>query len=117
MLISKLRLYRHLMETATILNSAAMTLSMEKKLKEKIALIDRGGCFFDQKAREAEDVGAIAVIICNFDPAPNGMTASGTVTEPTIPVLMIGSNDCAQIKAQLPNGVIGKIKNSRRKPC
>lgn len=81
-----------------------------EELEGKIAMIDRGGCFFDQKARNAEDAGAVAVLICNFDPSPQGMTGSGTVAAPTIPVLMLGSNDCALIKAQLSTGVIGKIK-------
>ena len=79
-------------------------------LDGKIALIDRGGCFFDYKVRNAEDNGAIAVIICNFAPTTQGMGPSGTVTEPTIPSISIGSTDCAQIRAFAGRGLIGRIK-------
>ena len=80
------------------------------EIEGKIALIDRGGCFFDYKVRNAEDNGAIAVVICNFAPSPIGMAASGTVTEPTIPVVMLGSDDCAKIRTFIGGGLIGKFK-------
>ncbi|CAL6314061.1 unnamed protein product [Bathycoccus prasinos] len=40
----------------------------------KIAMIDRGLCFFEQKTANAEEAGAIAVIICNFEDSAMGMT-------------------------------------------
>jgi uncharacterized repeat protein (TIGR01451 family) len=79
-------------------------------IEGKIALVDRGGCFFDQKVRNCEDAGAIAVIICNFAPGNIGMAGSGTVTEPTIPAIMIGGNDCARIRAFAGRGLVGRIK-------
>ena len=35
------------------------------ELNGKIALIDRGSCFFEEKVRNAQEGGAIAAIICN----------------------------------------------------
>lgn len=80
-------------------------------IEGKIAMIDRGGCFFDLKVSNAEEQGAVAVIICNFNPATIGMAASGTVASPTIPAISLGVGDCAQIKAQLALGpVTARIK-------
>lgn len=76
----------------------------------KIAMIDRGGCFFDLKVTNAERAGAIAVIICNFDRSPAGMAASGTLPDPGIPSIMLGSADCATIRTYINEGVVGHIK-------
>ena len=44
----------------------------------KIALIDRGGCFFQDKVLNAQAYGAIGVIVCNFEEDPITMGAAGT---------------------------------------
>ncbi len=66
-----------------------------------IALIDRGTCEFGAKSLNAQNAGAIAVIICNN-------AAGGTITmgpgaqggSVTIPAQMISQADCATIRAQ-----------------
>jgi len=80
-------------------------------IKDKIALVDRGGCAFDRKVKNCEEAGAVAVIICNFAPDIIGMGASGEVIEPKIPSFMINSIDCATIKAKLSGGVVATIKS------
>ncbi|KAI9320106.1 peptidase S8/S53 domain-containing protein [Dichotomocladium elegans] len=51
-----------------------------KNLSGKVALIARGGCYFHQKMRNAQEAGAIAVLFYNN--APGLVTPS--VTDPTI---------------------------------
>ena len=80
------------------------------EIEGKIALIDRGGCFFDQKAINCQNAGAIAVIICNFDPNPMGMAASGTQPNPDIPTISLGAQSCDKIKVWAGRGLIGRIK-------
>ncbi len=70
-----------------------------------IALIDRGTCGFQIKAVNAQNAGAIGLIIANNaagDPNFIGMAATGT-TQINIPVVMISQADRNTIVAQLPN--------------
>ena len=68
----------------------------------KIALIDRGTCGFSVKVKNAEDNGAIAVIVGNnaggTTVQPMGPTAG---FNPTIPSLMATQNDAGAMKTQL----------------
>lgn len=73
------------------------------ELEGKIALIDRGGCFFQDKTLHAQAYGAIAVILCNFEDDPVALGAGGTGADPTIPTLSIGNTDCQTIR-QFANG-------------
>lgn len=74
-------------------------------LTGKIALIDRGLCYFDSKAKFAEENGAIAVVICNTDEEVFVMGPGGIVSEPTIPTLILGASACAEIRLN-PGGLI-----------
>lgn len=70
-----------------------------------IALVDRGSCAFVDKAQNAQDAGAIAVIIVDNSggatPPPLG-GSSGTIT---IPVVSVTTADGALLKAELGNGL------------
>lgn len=70
-----------------------------------IALLDRGSCTFATKAKNAQDAGAIAVIIVDnrLEIPPPSM--GGTDPTITIPAVMISQNDGATIRAQLTGGV------------
>lgn len=69
----------------------------------KIALIDRGNCEFGTKALNAENAGAIAVIICqNTGDAPFSMGAGAVGSGVSIPSVMISRNNCDVIRAQIP---------------
>lgn len=71
----------------------------------RIALLDRGSCTFVTKATNAQNAGAIGVIIVDNrleTPAP-GM--SGTDPSITIPAVMISQADGATIESQLAAGV------------
>lgn len=86
----------------TILNAAA--------LKGKIALIDRGTCFFVDKIRRAQTAGAIGVIMVNnVDGPPIPMGGSGNTSDIRIPGVMIRSEDGKLLKSQLANGVTATL--------
>lgn len=70
----------------------------------KIALIDRGECFFEEKTINAEAAGAIAVIICNYLEDALGMAGGVDGTDPGIITVSLGASDCAQIKNVLAMG-------------
>lgn len=75
-------------------------------LNGKIALIDRGDCFFEEKTVRAEAAGAIACIICNNQA---GLLSPGdvdSIPDPSIPTIMIMQEDCARIRAQLDSGAV-----------
>ncbi len=79
-------------------------ISNSSEIAGKIALVDRGGCFFEQKSLNAEAAGAIAVIICNFAEDANALGGAPITGEPTIPTISLGSSDCALIRQYLHEG-------------
>jgi extracellular elastinolytic metalloproteinase len=71
----------------------------------KIAVIDRGGtgCTFILKIKNAQNAGAIGVLVINnTTAAPTAMT--GTDNSITIPAFMIGQTNGNSLKAQLTAG-------------
>lgn len=73
----------------------------------KVALIDRGGCFFSDKVYWAEQAGAIAAIICNNQPNAGviNMGSGGDYAGlATIPSGFLSLEDCEEIKAEMVNG-------------
>lgn len=75
-------------------------------LNGNIALIDRGNCTFVEKVTNAENEGAIAVVICNnVSGPPSGMSGTG----PTIPTVMISQSDCATLRSNLPATIDVKL--------
>ena len=66
-----------------------------------VALIDRGGCSFVQKVNNAQDAGAVAVIVVNSAPG-DPITMGGTDPNISIPSVMVSLDDGNTIKAGLP---------------
>ncbi len=64
----------------------------------KLALIDRGTCFFENKVYHAQLAGAVGVIIVNNVPGPPVTMGSANVYAISIPVVMISNTDGAIIK-------------------
>ena len=73
-------------------------------LTGKIALIKRGTCTFVIKVKNAQNAGAIAVIMINNVPGPP-ITMGGADNTIIIPAVMISDVDGATIAAQLGNNV------------
>jgi hypothetical protein len=59
----------------------------------KIAVIDRGACAFTQKVLNAQDAGAIAVLIANNKDGDDVIGMSGDAPTITIPAMMISQNE------------------------
>ena len=77
-----------------------------------IALVDRGTCEFGTKALNAQQAGAIGVIICNVAGVNGGtgdellnMGAGVEGGQVTIPVRAFRVSDCNRIKASLDAGI------------
>ena len=74
-------------------------------LTDKIAMVDRGVCTFGFKALSAQNAGAKACIICNFENTTVGMAAGDYGGQVTIPVVMMSKGDCDLVKQFLAQGV------------
>lgn len=67
----------------------------------KIAVVDRGTCAFEIKVKNAENAGAIGVIVANNTIGLLTMADDATVVA-TIPAIMVSQADGAAIKAGVP---------------
>ncbi|MEN0007009.1 MAG: M36 family metallopeptidase, partial [Bacteroidota bacterium] len=76
----------------------------------KIALVDRGECFFEQKVLNAQNAGAIAVIICNFEDGLIGLGGVPEVEDPTIPAVMLTNSNCQTIKTAIAQGTDVEVR-------
>jgi len=73
----------------------------------KIAVVYRGECQFGTKALNAQNAGAIAVVIINNAPGgPVGMAAGDDGPSVTIPTVMIGDDSGATLVAEMGNGPV-----------
>ena len=79
----------------------------------KIALIQRGECFFKEKVRNAQLAGAIAVIICNIDEGLIGMGDVGSVPNVNIPSVMLKSSSCQLIRTAIAGGATVQVRLQR----
>jgi len=67
-------------------------------LTGKIALISRGTCTFSTKIRNAQDAGAVAVLVVNNVAGdPTGMASDGTPNQPTVAAYMVALSDRAAL--------------------
>ena len=82
----------------TLVNGAAVS--------GKIALIYRNTCNFSTKALNAQNAGAVGVIIINRDNEAVGMAGGTDGASITIPVVMITSSAGANLKAIMAGGPV-----------
>lgn len=75
-------------------------------LTGKIAVIYRNTCEFGAKALNAQNAGAVGVIIINRDPAVIAMGAGASGANVTIPVVMIQNSDGDAIVNQMASGPV-----------
>jgi PA domain-containing protein/flagellar hook capping protein FlgD len=74
-------------------------------LAGKIAMIDRGSCFFTLKVKNAQDAGAVGVIVVNNAPGGGVFSMGGEDPTLTIPAVMISFEDGNTLRAKLLEGV------------
>ncbi|MBT8084829.1 MAG: S8 family serine peptidase [Woeseia sp.] len=82
---------------------ACEALINDSEVSGKIAFIQRGGCNFDIKVANAEDAGAIAVVVFNVAGDPTVMTGTNSAA---IPAVMIGQADGNRVLDELNAGEI-----------
>lgn len=84
-------------------NTGCSSLVNADEVAGKIVLIDRGDCFFEEKAKSAEAAGALACVICNNTSGLLQMAGLDSIRDPLIPTIMITQSDCATFRATLEN--------------
>jgi len=87
---------------AGTLSDACEPLINSSDISDNIALIQRGGCAFDQKIANAADAGAIAAIVYNIAGDPIVMNGVSGLSD--IPAVMIGQADGNLILAEIDSG-------------
>jgi len=90
----------------TAADSLACINSVGPEVNGKIAVLYRGACNFSTKALNAQNAGAVAVIIINNDGEAIGMAAGTDGASVTIPVVMIGEVDGEVLAEQIRNGFV-----------
>ncbi|HXI22604.1 MAG TPA: PA domain-containing protein [Pyrinomonadaceae bacterium] len=95
--------------------NACTALTNGSAISGRLALIDRGACNFDVKVQNAQNAGAVGVIVVNNDTTNptaviqmGGATTSIDVTI-AITTVMISLNDGNTLKAQLSGGLNGTL--------
>ncbi len=84
-------------------------LPITNNLTGKIAVIDRGNCLFVEKVINAQNKGAIGVIIVNNGPGVFGM--AGIDPSITIPTLMISQDDGNTLKTEMLSNTVNATIN------
>lgn len=89
----------------------------------KVAMIDRGVCEFGTKALNAQNAGAVAVIICNVAGVNGGtgeeilgMAAGDDGGQVSIPVIAMKLSKCNEIKASLASNIDVTVTFEERGP-
>lgn len=89
--------------------------SLVNNVTGKIALVDRGNCTFKTKVYNAEQAGAIAVIVANNDsPIIAAMGNDNTVANVNIPSVLIAKANGLALKAELASTVTIALEGVQR---
>ncbi len=97
-------------------------LTNPEELAGKIAVLDRGSCNFTDKIQNAQDAGAIAVIVCNNRPESEdggGVIVMGGEDPGTINLfaIMISQEQCVALKTSLPAQVTLAVSGFEETPA
>src|SRR5690606_3556824 len=87
-------------------NEACSPLVNGAAMAGNIAILYRGTCEFGAKALNAQNAGAVGVIIINHSGEPVGMAGGVNGTSVTIPVVMVSTMTGEAILAELLNGPV-----------
>ncbi|MEP6819058.1 MAG: PA domain-containing protein [bacterium] len=100
-------------------NDGCSALTNAGAMSGKLAIIDRGNCTFVLKVKNAQNAGAVGVIIVNNDAAnPNQViNMGGGDPTITIPSLSVSLNNGNTIKGQLGGGVNATLLSNNAVPA
>ncbi|XYH92769.1 M36 family metallopeptidase [Sorangium sp. So ce1128] len=82
----------------------------------KIALVDRGGCTFALKTQNAQEAGAVGVLIANNRESDGAPRLSGDAPDVTTPAQSISLEDGRALKAALAGGGAPLTATMTREP-
>ncbi len=93
-------------------SDACESIINDDDINEKIVIIDRGDCEFGAKVLNAEQNGAIGVIICNNESGLlSGQMGAGAVgNQVNIPSVFISQADCDRIRIHVGDGLEVKFQ-------
>lgn len=94
---------------AATTNTSTITYVNAAAVAGNIAVIDRGTCSFEYKAKIAQDNGAAAVVIVNNAAGVIDMARGAPITGVTIPTVMISLADGTELKANLAGAAAGLV--------
>ncbi len=98
-------------DNANLITDACDIVTNGSQLNGKIALIDEGNCEPSYKAMQAQNYGAIAVILCKQTTGYPDSIPKGTYGHLiTIPIIKLSQSDCQMIRASWP--VKGQFLNN-----
>src|SRR5438132_3547010 len=85
-----------------VLSGTSLSLACDalaaSSLNGKIALVSRGTCTFSTKIRNAQNAGALAILVVNnVGGSPTAMGQDGTANQPTIPAYMVALSERAAL--------------------
>lgn len=90
-------------------NTSTITYVNAADVAGKVAVIDRGTCSFEYKAKIAQDNGAVGVIIVNNVAGVADMAIGSPPTSVSIPTVMISLADGNELKANLAGAAAGLV--------
>jgi subtilisin family serine protease len=93
--------------TGGLTYDACQTLVNGADVDGQVALVQRGGCDFQDKVENAEAAGAIAVVV--FNNQADLIIMSGTRDSVTIPAVMIGQADGQRLLTELQDGNVVEV--------
>lgn len=96
---------------ATSINGCSAAINAAE-IDGKIALIDRGGCSFVEKATAAQNAGAIGVVVVN-NAGATPLTLGGSDPSINIPVVSVGSSVGNRIRAEACGGAAAFVNDGR----
>ena len=76
----------------------------------KVALVDRGTCFFTVKAHNVHAAGAIGMVLSNNVPDTSALGMTGDDDSITIPVVSVTQANGATLRANLAGGVAVRLR-------
>ena len=101
---------------ATVPNEACSAVTNPGAINGNIALIDRGNCAFVNKVINAQNAGAIGVIICNNIQGDGVFNMGGSSAGITIPSAMLSFEDCQTLRVEIGNGLNATLDAFRTVP-